>query len=98
MRRAQYLLFLATVIAVAAAIYAAITDAFPLPVSSTLYALAAVGLACTISEEREVSSSGHTAEYQLCRCTGLPAILTDSAVCSFRRNKAGYKGKCGKVI
>ena len=41
------------------------------------------------SEEREVSSSGDTAEYQLCRCTGLTAILTDSTVCSFRTGLRG---------
>lgn len=49
MRRNQSLLFLGTIIAIAAAIYAAVTDAFPLPVSSTLYALAAIGLVCTIT-------------------------------------------------
>lgn len=49
MRRYQYLLFLATIIVVAAAIYAALTDAFPLPVSSTMYALAAVGFVCTLT-------------------------------------------------
>ena len=48
-KRNQCLLFLATVVAVAAAIYAAVTDAFPLPVSSTLYALAAVGFVCTLT-------------------------------------------------
>ena len=49
MRRNQCLLFLATVVVIAAAIYAAVTDAFPLPVSSMLYALAAVGFACTLT-------------------------------------------------
>ena len=49
MRRYQYLLFVVTIAVVAAAIYAAVTDAFPLPVSSTLYALAATGFICTIT-------------------------------------------------
>ena len=49
MRRKQFLLFLATVIVVVAAIYAAVTNAFPLPVSGTLYALAAVGFICTFT-------------------------------------------------
>ena len=49
MRRNQYLLFLVTIIVVAAAVYAAVTDAFPMPVSSTLYALAAIGFIYTIT-------------------------------------------------
>lgn len=49
MRKYQGLLFLVTITVVVAAIYAAVTDAFPLLVSSTLYALAAIGFVCTIT-------------------------------------------------
>ena len=48
-RRNQCILFLVTLILVAASIYAAITDSFPEPVSISLYALAAVGFVSTIT-------------------------------------------------
>ena len=49
MRKYQGLLFLVTIIVAVAAIYAAVTGAFPMPVSSMLYALAAVGFVCTFT-------------------------------------------------
>ncbi len=46
-KRNQIIIFIVTLITVAASIYAAITNAFPEPVSITLYSLAAIGFVCS---------------------------------------------------
>ncbi len=48
-KRNQCILFLVTMVLVAASIYAAVTDSFPEPVSISLYALAAIGFVSTIT-------------------------------------------------
>lgn len=46
-RKNQCIIFILTIVVVAASIYTAVTDLFPQPISITLYVLAAFGFTCT---------------------------------------------------